>query len=55
MNRLKVDLDRDERWDESWTIEPDGADLKVKRQVSPTDDGTYTVELRLQHGRWIPK
>jgi hypothetical protein len=24
-NRLKVDLDRDQRWDESWTIKPDGA------------------------------
>ena len=39
-NRVKVDLDRDEKWDEKWTFEPDGA---VTRQIAPNDDEKYTV------------
>lgn len=35
----RVDLDRDERWDERWFFE--GA--KVRRERSPKDDETYTV------------
>ncbi len=38
VNRAKVDLDRDEQWDEKWTI--DGQ--SVSRKVSPADDGQYT-------------
>jgi hypothetical protein len=49
VNRLKIDLDRDDRDDEKWTFEPDG---RVKRQVSPADDERYTVEYRLEGDRW---
>lgn len=42
VNRAKVDLDRDEQWDEKWTFAGDG----ITRQVSPDDDGQYPVEQR---------
>ncbi len=48
VNRLKVDLDRDDRWDEKWTF--DRASGEVKRQIAPADDEQYTVELFLQPG-----
>lgn len=49
VNRLKIDLDRDDRDDEKWTFEDDG---RVKRQVSPDDDERYTVEYRLDGEAW---
>jgi hypothetical protein len=52
VNRLKVDLDRDDKWDEKWTFEdPD----KVKRQIAPADDDNYTVEYRLEGEYWRKK
>jgi multidrug efflux pump subunit AcrA (membrane-fusion protein) len=38
MNRAKVDLDRDDKWDEKWTF--DGDD--ISRQVAPADDEDYS-------------
>jgi hypothetical protein len=55
VTRLKLDLDRDETWDESWTFETPGSRAKVKRQVSPDDDDVRSLEYRLQAGRWIKK
>ena len=46
--RAKVDFDRDDKWDEKWSIE-DGV---VKRQVSPADDDNYSVEYRWVDGAW---
>ncbi len=47
--RAKVDLDRDEKWDEKWSFD-DGV---VKRQVSPADDDThYPIEYRWVDGTW---
>jgi hypothetical protein len=37
VNRLKIDLDRDEKWDEKWTFDADG----ISRQVAPNDDEVY--------------
>jgi hypothetical protein len=37
VNRLKIDLDRDDRWDEKWTFDGDG----ITRQVAPNDDEVY--------------
>ena len=51
INRAKVDLDRDEKWDEKWTFEG----LEVKRQVAPADDEVYTEEYRLRGGAWVKK
>ncbi|HBP18875.1 MAG TPA: hypothetical protein DEA08_13955 [Planctomycetes bacterium] len=54
VNRLKIDLDRDGKWDEKWTIEEGGA--KVKRQVSSGDDDTlYDREYRLRGRKWAVK
>lgn len=52
VNRLKLDLDRDEKWDEKWTLEPGG---KVKRQIAPADDENYTLEYRLEGDYWRKK
>lgn len=40
VNRLKIDLDRDDKWDEKWSWGPEG----IKRQVAPADDENYTQE-----------
>jgi len=45
-DRAKVDLDRDEKWDEKWTFEADGS---TERQVAPADDDVYT-ELWIREG-----
>lgn len=54
VNRLKLDLDRDEKWDEKWTFEQ-GDRQEVKRAVAPADDERYTDEFRLREGQWVPK
>lgn len=40
VNRLKLDLDRDDKWDEKWSWDPEG----LQRQVAPADDEKYTVQ-----------
>lgn len=56
VNRVKIDYDRDEKWDEKWTITREGGKEQVKRQVSPTDDDkTYSEEYRLREGSWVKK
>ncbi len=47
--RAKVDLDRDDKWDEKWTIAEGGA---IERQVAPADDEVYTETYRLADGTW---
>lgn len=51
LNRAKVDLDRDEQWDEKWTLEGG----VVSRQVSPGDDGVYTETWIRQGMGWVPE
>ena len=55
VNRLKIDLDRDEKWDEKWTFASDGGRDVVKRQVAPNDDEAYTAEFLLAGENWRPK
>ncbi len=55
VNRLKIDLDRDEKWDEKWTFSTEGGVTAVKRQVAPNDDEAYTDEYRLDGERWRRK
>jgi len=50
-NRAKVDLDRDEKWDEKWTVK----DNTVERQIAPNDDEVYTKRLVLRDGVWAEK
>lgn len=49
LNRAKVDLDRDDKWDEKWTFTDDG----VKRQVSPADDGEYPKAFIWNGTEWV--
>ncbi len=51
ISRVKVDLDRDGKWDEKWDFDGD----KVKRKVAPADDENYQLELRLDGDHWRPK
>lgn len=55
VNRLKIDLDRDEKWDERWDLETEGGEQKIKRHVAPADDEQYTAEYRLENGVWRKK
>jgi len=47
-NRVKVDLDRDEKWDEKFSF----SDGEIKRQVAPADDEAYTLEYRWDGQAW---
>jgi hypothetical protein len=53
--RAKVDLDRDEKWDEKWDFEAESGQEVVKRHVATGDDERYDVELRLRGGAWVKK
>ncbi|MGQ9896715.1 MAG: hypothetical protein ACUVR8_04010, partial [Acidobacteriota bacterium] len=49
-NRAKMDLNRNNRWDEKITIvngEP------AKRQVASRDDEIYDLEYRYRGGQWV--
>lgn len=48
-NRAKVDLDRDDRWDEKWTMERGS----ITRKVAPADDEQYTEEYRWDGANWV--
>lgn len=51
LNRVKVDLDRDGEWDETWWVELPS----VRRSVSPRDNGDYSERYRLVDGKWLPQ
>ena len=54
VNRLKIDLNRNDKWEEKWTFEDDDTG-KVKREVAPNDDENYTLSYRLLAGKWVKK
>ena len=47
-NRLKIDLDRDDKWDEKWTFDGE----RIKRQVAPNDDESYSQSFEWSGGAW---
>ena len=51
MNRAKVDLDRDEEWDEKW----DFKDGVVTRKVAPGDDEAYSQGYRWDGASCVPE
>ncbi len=51
-NRVKIDLDRDEKWDEKWTI---GADGSIEREVAPADDEQYSEKYLRTGNEWVPR
>lgn len=50
--RVKIDLDRDEKWDEKWDFESEGGQEIVKRKVATRDDENYDQSYRLAGDRW---
>ena len=51
--RAKVDLDRNGKWDEKWSVDDKNGERVVKRQVSPSDDDTnYPLKYKLRHNQW---
>jgi len=46
----RVDLDRDGKWDEVWSIELDA----ITRYVSPLDNGEMTDRYSWMNGDWVP-
>lgn len=49
-NRAKVDLDRDDKWDEKWEF---GEDSITRKVSSADDDATYDQRFELEaSGRW---
>lgn len=52
--RAKVDLNRNEKWDEKWSFDIEGGTPVVKRQVSPSDDdSSYPLKYRLAGKAWV--
>lgn len=48
-NRAKIDLDRDDKWDEKLTFEPD----RITLQVAPADDERYTETYHWSGTDWV--
>jgi len=51
-NRVKIDFDRDDKWDEKWTID---RDFIIKRDVSSRDDEVYDQKFILVDNKWQRK
>jgi hypothetical protein len=49
-NRVKIDLDRDEKWDEKWTLAADGT---IEREVAPNDDEQYSETYLRSGDAWV--
>ena len=52
MNRAKLDLDRDDKWDEKWTFLDGGG---IQRQVAPADDEDYSETYVWDGAAWVPE
>ena len=50
-NRAKIDLDRDDKWDEKWTFK----DGQISRKVSSADDESYDQEQVWKDGAWAAR
>lgn len=49
VNRAKVDLDRDDKFDEKWTFDGES----ITRQVAPNDDESYTETYVWNGEAWV--
>lgn len=49
--RAKVDLDRDEKWDEKWTLKGG----TIEKQVAPADDEQYAERFAWDGSAWVKK
>jgi hypothetical protein len=51
--RAKVDLNRNDKWDEKWSFDEKGGERIYKRQVSPSDDDqSYPDKYKLRNKMW---
>ena len=50
-SRAKVDLDRDDKWDESWTFKGG----TTEKKVAPQDDEAYGAPVVLRGETWSAK
>ncbi len=48
VTRLRIDLDRDDRWDEKWTFDGEA----VRRLIAPADDEHYTQTFTWAGNGW---
>lgn len=51
MNRAKIDLDRDDKWDEKWSFDGEN----ISRKVSPNDDEDYSQEFDWNGSGWTAR
>jgi len=48
-NRIKVDLDKDKKYDEKWTFRNNG---EVIKEISSSDDENYDYEYKMKDKKW---
>ncbi len=48
-NRIKVDLDKDKKYDEKWTFRNNG---EVIKEISSSDDENYDYEYQMKDKKW---
>ncbi|MBI5493677.1 MAG: hypothetical protein HY904_01545 [Deltaproteobacteria bacterium] len=51
-NRAKVDLNRNDKWDEKWEVDAAGT---ITREVAPADDEKYAQKFELRGGAWVAR
>lgn len=51
VNRAKVDLDRDDKWDEKYTF----GDGRITLEIAPDDDENYTKTYHWTGAGWLPE
>lgn len=51
---LKIDFDRDNLWDEKWTLKTPGVLEGLKREISSADDASYDKALFYRGGAFKP-
>ena len=51
VNRAKVDINRNDKWDEKYTFEPG----KITLEIAPADDESYTKTYHWTGSAWLPE
>ncbi len=51
VNRAKVDVNRNDKWDEKYTFEPG----RITLEIAPTDDEQYTKTYHWTGSAWLPE
>jgi hypothetical protein len=51
VNRAKVDVNRNDKWDEKYSFEPD----RITLEIAPADDEQYTQTYHWTGSAWLPE